>query len=245
MATTWISMINLILRDSGVLGVGQTAQSQDVSDQKMRLNMMLDEWKRNRWLVYCLVDLSTPCDGSLFYEIGIGATINYPRPDEIDAAFARQTTAAQPNRPDFPLRIIKSYEEYSQIALKRLNAGPSWALFYDSGYPIGKIYPYPLMSDQYELHVLVKKELDNITNTADDIILPPEYHMALYSNGIQLIRAAYGLPPKPFIDRQAKTSLQTLRAANYQVGTLNMPAAVRGVGAYNIWNDSWGPSNRG
>jgi hypothetical protein len=152
MATTWISMINLILRDSGVLGVGQTAQAQDITDQKSRLNMMLDEWKRNRWLVYCLLDLSVECDGSLYYEIGDGATIDYPRPDEIDAAFARQITAAQPNQPDFPLRIIKSYEEYSQIALKQLSAGPSWALFYESDYPTGKLYPYPLMSDQYERH---------------------------------------------------------------------------------------------
>jgi hypothetical protein len=245
MATTWISMINLILRDSGVLGVGQTAQAQDITDQKSRLNMMLDEWKRNRWLVYCLLDLSVECDGSLYYEIGDGATIDYPRPDEIDAAFARQITAAQPNQPDFPLRIIKSYEEYSQIALKQLSAGPSWALFYESDYPTGKLYPYPLMSDQYELHVLVKKELDTIVDTAEDIILPPEYHMALYSNGIQLIRSAYGLPPKPFIDKQARTSLQTLRAANFQVGTLNMPAAIRGVGSYNIWNDSFGSSSRG
>lgn len=245
MTTTWISMINLILRDSGVLGVGQTAQAQDVADQKMRLNMMLDEWKRNRWLVYCLVELSTPCDGSLYYEIGAGATFDYPRPDQIDAAFARQTTTAEANRPDYPLRIIPSYEEYSQIGLKHLNAGPAWALFYDSGYPIGKLYAYPLMNDQYDLHILVKKELDTIANTADEIILPPEYHMAIYSNGIQLMRSAYGLSPKPFIDKQAKSSLQTLRAANYQVGTLNMPAAIRGTGAYNALNDSFGPGYRG
>lgn len=242
--TTWAEIINLTLNDSGVLGVGQTPQPADTNNSLKRLNMMLNQWKRRRWLVYHLLDLSTPMDGSEFYTIGVGATINYPRPDQIDAAFVRQVSQSQPNQPDYPLRIIKSYEEYSRIALKRLSAGPSRALFYDSGYPEGKIYPYPLASSQYELHVIVKAELDNANSLTDTIILPPEYEQAIYANLMRITRMAYRLPADKEVNTLAAATLETLRTANYQVPSLIMPAAVQGTGAYNIFTDTWGPSYR-
>lgn len=241
---TWGDLIALIFRDSGVLGVGQTLQAQDTTDARLRINMMLNQWKRRRWLVYNLVDHAITMDGSLFYTIGAGGDINAPRPDAIESAFVRQMTQAQPNRPDFPLRLIQSYEEYSRIALKNLQAGPAWVLFYDSGWPLGKLYPYPLMDDQYELHVQVKNELTSLTDLTAEVNLPPEYELAIYAVQMQMTRSAYRLPPDQNIDKLARTALDTLRSTNFQIPTLNMPAAVQGRGFYNIWTDSWGPGGR-
>jgi hypothetical protein len=242
--TTWGEMFGLVLRDAGVAGQGQTPNAQMAADAKMRCQFMIDGWKRKRWLVYHLIDLSTPCDGSLFYTLGSGQTFDVPRTDQIDAAFARQVNpAAQPNQPDFPLRIIKSYEDYSRITLKQLHAGPAYALFYDSGYPVGKVYAWPLMSNQYDLHIIIKGDLANVGNLTDDIVFPPEYNEAIYYNSLQRARIAFQLPSDPDVNRLAKTSLQTLRGANFQVANLKMPAAVqpiRGSG-YNIWSDTTGP----
>lgn len=242
--STWGDLIALWMRDAGVLGVGQALQAQDTADAIRRCNMMLAQWKRRRWLVYHLVDLSAVMDGSLFYTFGTGGTFNYPRTDQIESAFVRQLTQAQPNQPDFPLRLIHSMEEYSRIALKNLAAGPSWALFYDSGYPLGKLYPYPLSSSQYELHVQVKAELDSIANAADTIVLPPEYELAIYASQMKMTRSAYRLAADKTIDDLAKSALETLRSSNFQIPTLNMPAGVQGRGAYNIWNDQSGPWGR-
>lgn len=242
--STWADLIALIFRDSGVLGVGQTLQAQDTTDAKRRLNMMLSQWKRRRWLVYNLVDHSIPCDGSQFYTIGAGGDINAPRPDKVESAFIRQTVQAQPNRPDYPLQLIFSYEDYSRLALKNLEAGPSWYLFYDSGWPLGKLYPWPLSGNQFELHVQVKNELTSVGDLTDEMNLPPEYELAIYASQMKMTRSAYRLPPDKSIDDLAKSALETLRSTNYQPSTLNMPSAVQGQGAYSVWSDSWGPFGR-
>lgn len=239
---TWSELVNLIFRDSGVLGVGQSLQAQDTTDAVFRIKMMLNEWRRKRWLVFHLVDLSITMDGSLFYTIGDLGDIDATRPNSIESAFCRQLIQAQPNQPDFPLRIVNSYEEYSRLTLKSLAAGPAWILFYDSGYPLGKLYPWPLMNSQYSLHIQVKADLPTDWGLADEIALPPEYEQAIYATQVNATRAAYRLPMDPYYKGLAKSALQTLRSSNFQVPTLQMPAAVSGRGAYNIFSDSFGPS---
>lgn len=247
--TTWGDLIALAFRDSGVFGVGQTAQAQDTTDAVRRLNLELQQWKSRRWMDFVLVEKVVTCDGSLFYTIGddVSADINYPRPAEIKYAFVRQINpAAQPNQPDFPLRIIRAREEYSQITLKQLQAGPAWALFYESSYEapggLGKLYAWPLMSNQYELHVGMPFDIVTIGTTSDVIFMPPEYGHAIYAKLKQQMRTAYDLPPRPDIDMEVKVAYATIRSSNFQIPTLNMPLAVQNYGGgYNIFSDSWGP----
>jgi len=241
---TWADLVALTFRDSGVLGVGQTLQAEDTSDAKRRLNMMLSQWKRRRWLVYNLVSYSVQMDGSLFYTLGPGGDINAPRTDKIESAFVRQTVQSTPNQVDYPLTLIPSYEDYSALALKNLEAGPSWYLFFDSGYPLGKLYPWPLSNFQFALHVQVKNELTSVDDLNQEINLPPEYEAAIYYEQLRLTRMAYRLPPDPSINQMAKAALETIRSSNFQISTLNMPSAIQSQGAYSIWSDSWGPFNR-
>lgn len=245
--TTWATIFGLALRDAGVAAQGQSPNAQMMADAKLRANMMISQWKRKRWLVYHLIDVSCPMDGSLFYTLGTGQTLDTPRTDQIDAAYVRQISqAAQPNQPDYPLTLIKAREDYSRLTLKELHGGPSYYLFYDSDYPVAKVYPWPLSSSQYELHVVVKGDLALVDNITDDIVFPPEYEEPIYANTVVRCRAAFRLPVDPFYLGLAKTGMQALRASNFQVANLQMPAAVqspRGA-SYNIWSDSWGPSGR-
>lgn len=241
---SWGEIFGLALRDAGVAAQGQTPNAQMASDAKMRCQLMLSQWKSRRWLVYHLIDLSTPCTGALNYSIGPGATIDTPRTDQIDAAYIRQVNqASQPNQPDYPLRLIKSYEEYSRITLKQLSGGPSWALFFDSGYPTGLLYPWPLTGPGYELHVVVKASLQDVGNLTDDILFPEEYLEPIYANTVCRTRAAFRLPPDPTFVALAKVGLQTLRSSNFQVAELQIPAQLRPLSGsnYNIWSDGYGP----
>lgn len=240
---TWDDLFTMVLRNSGVYGTGQKLSAVDGENIRQICNMLIQQWQVRRWLVYHLVEVSTVCDGSTSYTIGDGATFDVPRPDQIDYAFARQVSQSAPNQPDFPLQIIRSREDYSQIALKELSAGPSWGIFYDSGYPTGNLYPYPLMNDQYQLHVGVKARLDQAGAGTESIDLPPEYHYALYYALQQEARLAYRLKQDKALDGKARAALNTLRAANTQIGVLDMPAAVRpiGGGGYNAYSDTWGP----
>jgi hypothetical protein len=55
----------------------------------------------------------------------------------------------------YPLRRITSWENYAQIALKELNTWPSY-FFYDGAFPYGNVYVWPIPSNQYEIHLVVK-----------------------------------------------------------------------------------------
>lgn len=235
--TVVADIINLALNDSGVLGVGQTPLAEDTNKALRRLNMMISQWNRRRWLVYHLVDTSAPCDGSVSYTVGTGGTFNIARPDRLEAAYIRQVVPTNPTPVDWPLRIIQSREEYSQITLKRLAAAPSEAIFYDSGYPLGAVYPWPLPNNQYELHLLTKSPLTAVTSTAQDLDLPPEYEMAIHTNFVNFLRGAYRLPPDPYFIGQGKATLQTIRGANFQVGRLSLPRAATRGPAYNPFSD--------
>ena len=246
-SATWGEIFALALRDSGVAGQGQTPNAQMTQDAVLRCQMMIAQWTRRRWLVYHLIDISTPMTGALNYTLGPGQTFNVPRTDQIDAAYIRQINpAAQPNQPDWPVEILKSYEDYSRITLKQLSAGPSYYLFYDSGWPTGLVYAWPLASSQYELHLVIKADLANVVNLTDDIAFPPEYIEPIYANTVCRTRAAFRLPPDPTFVALAKTGMQTLRSANYQVSNLRMPSAVRPIrgAGYSIFSDSYGPGNR-
>jgi hypothetical protein len=235
--TTARDIIDLAFKDSGVYGVGQTPLTTDYNDALRRLNMMLSQWNRRRWLVYCLVDSSVACDGSLRYSVGSGGDINITRPDRIEAAYIRQVNASPQTPIDWPLEIIESREEYSQIAIKSLAAAPSEYLFYESSFPLGYIYPWPVPNDQYEIHILTKTVLQQFAAITDTVLLPVEYEQAIYLATVNQMRAAYRFPPDPWYIGQAKAALATIRKSNFQVGRLSMPPGINQGPAYNIYAD--------
>lgn len=241
--TTFATLLNMALKASGVAGGGVTPQPQQSADALQLLNWMLADWSARRWLVYHLLDLSVVCDGSLFYTIGPGQQINTPRVDKLEFAYARQTVQSVPNQVDYPLYIIESMEEYARITLKQLHSGPAYGVFLDSGYPTGKLYPWPLMNSQFELHVGVKAQLTQATSAQDTVVLPGPYERALYFNLAVDLRAHYRLPESQQLNKRATAALNTIRSANFQIAPLRMPRALQPVngGQYNVFSDSYGP----
>ena len=86
------------------------------------MNMMLAQWQRKRWMVYSLDDVAFTPTGAASYTVGLGGTVNIPRPDRIEAAFVRLTNGAMPV--DYPLALLEAREDYNKIALKNLQTFP-------------------------------------------------------------------------------------------------------------------------
>lgn len=230
-------LLELCFRDSGVFGTGEVPQAQDTTDALTRLNMMISQWNRRRWLIYQLVDTGVTCDGSQFYYVGVGGNFAIARPDRIEAAYIRQVVPTNPTPIDWPLKIITAYEDYSKIAIKTLTAAPSEYLFYDSGFPLGKLYPWPIPNHQYELHILTKAVLQGFNGVGDFILLPPEYEEAIYFNTMMRMRMAYRMKPDPVISGYAKASLNTIRRSNTQIAHLMMPGPITRGPSYSIYSD--------
>ena len=88
--TTAQDIVTFSLKAAGVVGVGQTPLSADLTDSFDALNMMLGIWTRNRWLIWHLLDAGATCTGAEYYTVGPGKQIDIPRPDRIEAAYLRQ-----------------------------------------------------------------------------------------------------------------------------------------------------------
>lgn len=239
--TTVGDICALALRDSGVLGVGQTARAEDMNDAFRRLNWIMNQWARKRWLVYDVQDQSVLSTGQVSYSIGPGGDFNIPRPDRLeDGNFMRQLNTAPPNQIDYPLALILAREDYNRIRMKEQGTWPS-CVFYDSAFPLGSVFFWPVpQASIYELHILVKTPLTAFTGLSQVVNLPPEYEAALYYQLQARLRPAYRLPPDATIIGLAKDALAVIRGANIQIPELRMPPAVIGTQkAYNVFSDGY------
>ena len=232
-------IINLALKDAGATGEGFTPTSEESTDAFNKLNWMLSQWQRKRWLIWHLIDLSVVSTGAVSYTVGPGGAIaTATRPDRLESAFVRQLTInSGASTVDYPLNIINSRENYSIIALKALQSFPQY-IFYDSAWPLGAIYPWPVpQSGLYEVHIQVKELLAKFTSLDQTIVLPDEYLAAMHFNLALRLAPGYGGSPNPTVVMLAREALNVLRQANVQISTLRMPGELVRNGIYNPYSD--------
>ncbi len=261
--TTVGDLVRQALRECGAIGVGQTPLAEDQNDAQVRLQWMLQQWERKRWLVYHLVTLAKVSTGQQSYTVGPGGDIDpgnpasdpyspafnsqfgggvapSVRPARIESAFLRQLVNSQPNQVDYRLAPLQSREDYNRIALKGLVSFPGW-FFYDSAWPLGVIFPWPVpQASIYGLFISIMEQLPiSFTTQAVKFNIPYEYYNAMLFNLALRLRPKYGITSGPgdHLPGLAKDSLNVLRGANAQIARLQMPADMQRAGIYNIFSD--------
>ncbi len=231
-------LIMLALTDAGILGAGQPMSAYDAQNALTRLQWMMSQWQVKRWLVYRLETFGVVSTGALSYTVGPGGDIDVEvRPDRLESAFFRQLIQSTPNQIDCPLEILESREDYNNIALKNLTSFPNY-IFYDSNWPLGTIYPWPVpQAANYSVFISLKTLLQQVETINDTLELPQEYYLALHLSLAELLRAAYQLPEDPRLVKMAKDARDTIRGANTQIARLQMPAELTRPGIYNPYSD--------
>ena len=138
---------------------------------------------------------------------------------------------------DYPLEVLRAQEDYNRISIKNLNAFPQYA-YYNTGFPLGELYIWPVPNNQYEIFISVMVQLEAFQTINDQIVLPPEYLDALHWNLARRICVMYGLQITPELTGYAEASMRAIEEVNSQIPLLHMPVALRGKsGAYNIYGD--------
>ena len=232
------------LKECGAIGVGQTPLQEDVDDAWARMQWLLMQWERKRWLVYHLKSYSKVSTGQISYTIGPGGEFdtgpNSIRPPKLSSAFTRQQMDSV-NPIDYQLEIMQSMEDYNWIALKNLHAGPGEAVFLDSDWPLANLYVWPIpQAGIYEIHVTVHEQLPfHFLTINDRIILPYEYYAAMMYSLAMRLRPKYrmGTYPGDHLPGMAKDSMAVLRIGGTQVTKLRMPSGLKRGGTYNIFSD--------
>jgi len=234
--TTPRDIVNLALKTANVVGVGQSSLPEDINDCFNMLNMMIAQWQRRRYMVYNLKTVSITATGATSYTIGLGQQFNTERPAKIEAAFIRMQ-GGSPLPVDYPLQVLRAKEDYDRISIKTLNAFPQY-VFYDSAFPVGNVFVWPVPNNQYQIFLTVMTQLQAFQNLSEVIVMPNEYLDALQWNLADRILTIYGLPENPKITRYAEVSMRAIMENNSQIPLLHMPVALRGKsGAYNIYGD--------
>lgn len=243
-ATTVQDLCTEALKECGRLGIGQTAAAGELFDAQARLQWMLQQWERKRWLVYHLVTLNKTSTGAQTYTVGPGGDLNTGvgsvRPAKIESAYLRQLQTSPPNQVDYYLEILQSMEDYNKIALKSLQSFPGF-VFLDTGWPLATLYTYPVpQANIYGIFISIMAQLpSSFVNAGVKFNIPFEYYNAMLYNLALRLRPKYQIPSYPGdpLPGLAKDSLATLRGANTQIARLQMPQQLVRPGIYNIFSD--------
>ena len=233
------TIIEDALEVAGITGIGVTPGPEDVNRAFRRLNDMLAQWQQLRWLIWHLVNQVVTSTGQQTYTVGNGQQFNFAvAPRRIESAFLRMITQAPPNQVDVSLDILPSREDYDLIRLKQLGTFSS-VVWYDSQFPVGLLYPWPIpQASIYGIGITVKEVLNQFSSVVSPVTIPPEYVPAMKWNLAQRIRIAYRRPADPDLNKMAAQSLNVIRLANAQVPNLRMPRQLRrGTGVYNPYAD--------
>ncbi|HEY2418116.1 MAG TPA: hypothetical protein VGH84_09360 [Steroidobacteraceae bacterium] len=230
MIETTGDLITFVLRASGINGIGQTPSAEDANTGLEFVRTTISLWQRKRWLIWNEVELSKVSTGANYYSIGPGQDFDSARPDKIHAAWCRMQPFGGPNPVDISLAIIEAKEDWSGITIKDLKSIPA-AVFYDSSWPIGRVYFWPVPpGGQYEMHLVVKATLPTYTTLTDPLALPPEYLEALIWTLCVKMQMSYGLPARQDHAAAMKVAIDDIKMANAQIPLLSMPAALVGRG---------------
>lgn len=240
-------LLTYSMRVAGILGVGQVALAQDLADAQTALNLMVNQWRQKRWLVFRLnYGLFPLLVGKQSYWVGptlnAGGQANNPPPDwvtagprpaNIQSCFLRQNVGSGPNSYpiDFPMRILGSRQEYDRISLKFLQSWPA-AIYYDPLVPMAQLFIWPIPVQQlFSLYIAWQQDINYVDEagqaTEIEDWLPTETEEALaYNLALRLI-INYKLPPDQSVAAAARASLNVLRQTNFALQPLGMPQSLR------------------
>ena len=249
-ATTVNDICLEALRDAGAVGVGISANAEMITHAWSRLQWMLQQWERERYLIYHLVTYTVTSTGQVVpYTVGPAGQVNLgtdgivARPNRLESAFFRQLVASPNGSLDYPLGLLSSMEDYNRIALKGLTSFTLIA-FYDpawTGGHLGQLYVYPWPNaNLYAIGITVREQLPQSFPSLTTIInLPYEYFQAIVSNLALVLRPKYGLGTYPgdMVPIMAKAGLKILRKGNTAIPDLKIPPELVRPSLYNIFSD--------
>lgn len=216
--TTVAEIVNLSLRDVGVVGEGQTASGETMADAFTTLNQMLGLWQADGLYVYAHKDVTATLTGAATYTVGVGGAVNVARPIKIDSAYWRSAGV------DYPVDVIRSLEEYSRINNKLGGTMPA-AICYVPSFPLGTLYVYPNGATG-ELHLITRTDLPTFVALTDTIIIPPEYITALrYSLG-EYLCTTFQSPMRPDLPALASRARRIIKRNSVRIPASQMPSAL-------------------
>ena len=224
----------------GYLGRNETLSAADANDGMSALNSMLDSWAGENLASYANQEVSFSfIANQQSYTIGSGGYINTTRPDNILQAYITDT-----NNINYPMSILPQ-DRWNNIGNKQITSQIPTTIFYDSQYPLGTIYVFPIPLLTYTCTLNAMLQQSTFTSLPQSMIQPPGYERAYILNlAIEMMSAGFpcmldekGLAT--LYDNAASAKANIKRKNQKEVLAEYDPSIVsRGYASYNIYSDS-------
>lgn len=219
---TALDIITRSLRDLGVLGIGEVPDADQAANGLVTLNDLMESLANENLMIYASTTTATAMTGALSYNFA--TTTRYI---SLDNAYFTL------NSVDYPLSIITK-EQYQDIALKSLVGSIPSCVMYDTQFPTGVLYVYPVPSTG-TLTVSGRKPFTVFASLTDAVSLPPGYNAMLRANLANDMQSEYGKArQKIAIDAQRLKA--NLKRTNHKprIMTTDMPIDALNRNSYLI-----------
>lgn len=226
--TTANDIINLALKDAGIIAAGETADADTFNDALTTFNQMIGQWQVDKVYVTGQQKVGFTATGAQVYTIGPGAAIDVPLPVDIDEATYTLGSI------DYPVRLINSFEDYQNITLKSITGTIPSAIFYQRNYPTGNLYVWP-QPGTGTVNLVVRDVLSTYTDSTADIDVPPEYALAMRFSLAELLIITFGQQMRPDIAMQAAKARKKLKRNNLSIPILGQPQELLSTGRFSIY----------
>lgn len=197
-------LITGALRMIGVIAQGETPSSTQVSEAAEALNMMVKAYEADGMPLWGLTEYAVPMTAGVnSYNIGIGKTINIPKPLKVIQAWNRDTSS----NVDIPMRIL-TRQEYNILGNKATTGNPI-QIYYEPllDYGVLHLFPTPASADvsNHRIYIVYQRPFQDFVNTGDTPDFPQEWLEALKYGLAARLAPEYGVPleQRQFLNREA------------------------------------------
>ena len=159
-------------RKLNVVSESENLTSEQLTEGLSDLNDIIDSLNTERLIPYYVKRQSFTLTASQnSYTIGSGGDFNTTRPLRILKATITKDSL------DYPMRVV-TYDDWMDIYNKSSESEiPSW-IYYESDFPLGKIYLNYTPSETNTLNIATENQIGSYT-LGDTFTLPPAYKRAL------------------------------------------------------------------
>ena len=171
-------IIKRALRLCGVLAQGESPSTDQVNEANVALNSLVKALQADGMPLWAIKQYSVPLTTAVKdYTIGVGQTINTPKPLKVFQAWNHNTTS----NVDIPMRIL-SRQEYNILGNKTTSGNPI-QVFYEplNDYGVLHVFPVPTANEQANntITIVYQRPFEDFDAANDTPDFPSEWYDAI------------------------------------------------------------------
>jgi hypothetical protein len=227
-ATSRDQLISGALRMAGAIAQGETPSATLVSEASEALNMFVKAKQADGMPLWAIKKYSVTLTATGDYTIGVGSTVNTPKPLKVIQAYLSYTASGT----DVPVRII-TRQEYEMLGNKTSVGYPN-QVFYEPLNTTGVLHVYPVpdatVAAACTLKIIYQRPFEDFDASTDEPDFPQEYYHAIKLNLADILAPEHGLAiqDRQDLSRRALAAWQEALGFGTEEGSMYIMADVRG-----------------